>query len=453
MVLPITKSIGRCRLLRPQAENHAPRCVTSCIEGGVGHTVFWLLTLLFMGACASAVWPALHRFSVLGAVRMGRPESVDGLPLELRHLPEPPLLQAAPGELSTATEAPVVEVPQIPTLDSVEALRRLRGLELGADLHALSGQRDRAHEPIVAAALAAIGNPVSQRKYVPRRPNLLPELIRAIIDVGVSVRQLVPIVARDPALVGNLLKVANSSYYRVTQRAVETIERAIVVLGSDGLRSVMATALMQPIFHVPGAGGASRFPEIVWEHAVRSAHAAIPHAALVERVNPFAAELLTLISGLAEIVLFRAVLEHCPRPSAGEAVDPQVIASILDSESASFAWHLGADWRLSEEMLAALEEQMVSGAEPATPLGRSLRFGRRAGALAVLHANSIITDASLKASLPPSGLSPAHLESMLKRLLRPHEDPRALASQTSSPQGAFSGQGGGARPDTRRRAA
>jgi HD-like signal output (HDOD) protein len=249
------------------------------------------------------------------------------------------------------------------------------------------------------------------------------------------VRQLVPIVARDPSLVGNLLKVANSSYYRVTQQAVETIERALVILGSDGLRSVMAAALMQPIFQVSAAGGASRFPEVVWEHAVRSAHAAIPHAALVERVNPFAAELLTLISGLAEIVLFRAIHEHCPRMGR-EGADPQVIASILDSQSASFAWHIGADWRLSEEMLAALEEQMVPSSEPTTALGRSLRFGRCAGALAVLHANSCISDGSVRVSLPPSGLSPAHLESMLKRLLRPHEDPRMLASQVASPRGA-----------------
>ena len=50
----------------------------------------------------------------------------------------------------------------------------------------------------MAAALAAIGDPASQRKYFPRRPNLLPELIRAISDEGVSVRQLVPIVARIP---------------------------------------------------------------------------------------------------------------------------------------------------------------------------------------------------------------------------------------------------------------
>lgn len=381
--------------------------------------MFRFLSSLLVAACGLAALTAMRRTAAIGIARAGSsPETGSGVPFDLRHLPEPPTLRPAS---------------EVQFLDLAEALRRLRGLELGQgqDLPAPRGEQDPAHERIVATALAAIGDPASQRQYFPRRPNLLPELIRAINDENASVRQLVPIVARDPALVGNLLRVANSSFYRVTPQAIETIERALVVLGSDGLRSAMAAALMQPIFQVPAAGGASRFPEIVWEHAVRSAHAAIPHAALVERANPFAAELLTLISGLAEIVLFRAVLEHCPPSPVREGVDPLVVASILESHSAIFAWHIGADWRLSEEMLAALEEQMVPS-EPATPLGRSLRFGRGAGALAVLHANAIVDEASVRISLPPSGLSPAHLESMLKRLLRPHEDPRILASQVPS---------------------
>jgi HD-like signal output (HDOD) protein len=379
--------------------------------------VLRFLSSLIVAACGVAALPAVRRAAAPVTARAG-PESENGaeLPFELLHLPEPPVLQAAR----------VVDY-----LDAVEVLRRLRGLELGRDLPVPAGQQDPAHDRIVAAALAAIGDPASQKKYFPRRPSLLPELMRAINDETVSVRRVVPIVARDPALVGNLLRVANSSYYRLTAQPIETIERALVILGSDGLRSVMAAALMQPIFQVPGAGGATRFPEIVWEHAVRSAHAAIPHASLVERENPFAAELLTLIWGLAEIVLFRAVLAHCAPPPGRDGIDPLVIAAILDSQSTAFAWHIGAEWRLSEEMLAALEEQMIPS-EPATPLGRSLRFGRRAGALAVLHGNSIIDEASLRASLPSSGLSPAHLESMLKRLLRPHEDPRTLASQAGS---------------------
>ncbi|MGH8296491.1 MAG: HDOD domain-containing protein, partial [Steroidobacteraceae bacterium] len=203
-------------------------------------------------------------------------------------MPEPPVLQAA----------------SVQSLERADAFRWLRELEVGLDVRLQDERReDPAQERVVAAALAAIGDPATQRHYFPRRPNLLPELIRAINDESASVRQLVAIVARDPSLVGNLLRVANSSYYRVTPQPIESIERAIVVLGNEGLRSVMAAALMQPIFQTSGTGGTQRFPELVWDHAVRSAHAAIPHAALVERANPFAAELLSLVSGLAEIVL------------------------------------------------------------------------------------------------------------------------------------------------------
>jgi HD-like signal output (HDOD) protein len=372
----------------------------------------WLLASLFIAACGFAAWPAMRRVAAPGVAPAGGSTEVASQtpPADLPQTPEPPVQQPAAEQ----------------SLDYAEARRRLRQMELGLHDHAPAEEPDPAHGEVMAAALAAIGDPAAQKSYFPRRPNLLPELIHAINDNSVSVRQLVAIVARDPALVGSLLKVANSSFYRITPQPIESIERAIVLLGNDGLRSVMAAALMQPIFQISGAGAPSRFPELVWEHAVRSAHAAIPHAALVERANPFAAELLSLISGLAEIVLFRAVLDHGPPAVSGAGVDPRVIASILDSHSAAFAWHIGADWRLSGEMLAALEEQMAS-TEPVTPLGRSLRFGRHAGALAVLHTNSIISDASVRISLPSSGLSPKHLEFMLARLLRPHDDPRTRA--------------------------
>jgi hypothetical protein len=170
-----------------------------------------------------------------------------------------------------------------------------------------------------------------------------------------------------------------------------------------------------------GPGKFERFPDTVWEHAQRSAHAAIPHAALVERVDGFAAELLSLISGLAEIVVFRVATDYYA--AAGWQPTPRMLACLLDSQAARFAWRIGADWELSELLLGALEEQMVSS-EPMTPLGRSLRFGRCAGALAVLHSNSVIDEPTLRISLPDGGLSPPHLKCMLTRLLNKQEDPR-----------------------------
>ena len=368
--------------------------------------ILYLVSVLLVAACVIAVRPVLRRAARFDVAVTGMPGPITlELPVELQHLPEPPVLPAAPIQL----------------LDRTEIFRRLTELSLGVSE---LGHPLPEHDQIVAAALAAISDAGTQRRYAPRRPHLLPQLMRAVNDEDVSRRELVAIIARDPSLVGSLLKMANSAFYRVTPKPIETIERAIVMLGSDGLRSLVTAALMQPIFEVSMAGGFPRFPDIVWEHAVLSAHAAIPHAAIVERADQFAAELLCLVTGLAEIVLFRAAMDHYATSSRQGQPAPLVMASLLSSQSAVIAWQIGASWELSEQMLAALEEQMVTS-EPTTPLGRSLRFGRCAGALAVLRTNSVIDDGTARLSLPEAGLSPAHLKCMWKRLLDKPEDSKA----------------------------
>jgi HD-like signal output (HDOD) protein len=353
----------------------------------------WLLTPLLLAALALLARPVLR-----SALRRAAPAQAPADP------PEP------------AADPRVAAAPQVPEgtqgLDHAEIFGRLRQLQLGISAPVRPLPQ---HEHIVTAALVAIGDPTVQRRYFPRRPNLLPKLMHAVRDENASRRQLAAIVADDPSLVDGLLRMANSPFYRIHPDPIETIEGAIALLGCDGLRSLIAAALMQPIFQVSDTGASRRFPELVWEHTLRSAHAAAPYAALIEKADPFAAELLALISGLAEIVLFRVAMDHCAAaPQAG----PLVIASLLDSQSAVLAWRIGAAWQLSAPAVAALEAQTLSS-EPATPLGRALRFGRRAAALALLYGNALIDDTTVRESLPETGRWPRHLDRVLTRLLYP----------------------------------
>src|SRR5579859_708868 len=210
------------------------------------------LLSLFGAAISGITTVVFLRRTLSPGVRRPPAQVTAELPAELQHLPEPPVLEEA----------------SVQILDRDQILRRLRGLELGV----VEWDEPREeHEYLVASTLAAISDANTQRRYAPRRPNLLPQLMRAINDEDVSRRELAALIARDPSLVGSLLKMANSAFYRVTSRPVESIERAVVILGSDGLRSLMTAALMQPIFQISGTGGFPRFPELVWEHALRSA--------------------------------------------------------------------------------------------------------------------------------------------------------------------------------------
>ena len=277
-----------------------------------------------------------------------------------------------------------------------------------------------AHDEIVAATSDVLHSASTEDRYTPRRPSMLPQLLRAVNDEDVSRRELVAIISRDPSLVGNLLKMANSPFYRVNSQAVESIDRAVVILGNDGIRSLIAAALTQPVFQIRG-GDFPKFPEIAWEHTFRTASATVTHAAIVEKSDPFAAQLLGLVHGMAAIVVFRVVFDQYearPRFKANAAV----IASLLDAQTAGVARRIAGSWGLSDRILEALDDQTPgTAAEKLTPMGRSLEFGRVASALAVLHMNGALDDVTAQVSLPVAGMPALELTRLWSRLTAPQE--------------------------------
>lgn len=307
-------------------------------------------------------------------------------------------------------------------LSSPEVFARLYEHALGSA--AGGSASDLRHQTVLKATIGALEDAATQERYAPRRPNMLPRLLSATNDENISRRELASIIARDPALVGGLLKIANSSYYRVTPEPVESVDRAVALLGTDGLRSLISAVLMQPIFRVGGAQF-PRFPETAWEHAFRSASAGVACAALVEQSDPFAAELLSLIMGLAGIVIFRAALDHYAS-EPGLTPDGGIIAALLTAHSDTVAQRIGASWELSERMLEALDAQTPTTAQHPTPLGRSLAFGRIVGALAVLRINRVLDEDTATASIPPTPMDAAQVERMWMRLTVDPTKRRAL---------------------------
>jgi HD-like signal output (HDOD) protein len=276
-----------------------------------------------------------------------------------------------------------------------ETLRTLREVAFGTPMP-VAAAHSLASGDIYVTVGALLKNIVDKPNYAPRRPMQLPKLMRAINDETASRREFSQIIAGDPALAGNLLRLANSPFYRHSAQAVESLDRAVDVLGTEGLRSMIAAALLQPVFRISG-GSYALFGEVTWEYSLYSAAAAEGDAALVEDADPFAAQLLALIMGLATIVIFSVAQdEFMARQRAPEAA---MIAALIDAYAVSVARQIAASWELSERIDTALAEQLETQAAPATALGRCLQFGQFIGALAVLRARSVIDDQTAQAVL------------------------------------------------------
>ncbi len=314
----------------------------------------------------------------------------------------------------SAAEAPRLPAPA-PGLDgaltSAQVLHKLNELAFGREV---TGGKP-AHPEVLEAVGNALETAATDPRYAPRRPMLLPQLLRAVNDTETSRRELSTMIAKDPALVGSLLKLANSQFYRVNAQPVESVDRAVAVIGTEGIRSLIAAALIQPVFRVSG-GEFAPFPEVIWEHTFLAANAAETYAAVVVNSDPFAAQLLALLNGLGAIVVFRVALDQYATRSL-LTPDAATIISCLDRHSARVAHSIAGSWELSGRILAALEDQVPTGMafEP-TPLGRALRFGRFIGALAVLNVKGVVSDDVARASLLANGASGAHFERIWERL-------------------------------------
>jgi HD-like signal output (HDOD) protein len=226
---------------------------------------------------------------------------------------------------------------------------------------------------------------VHQREYFPRRPMLLPKLLQALNDTETSRRTLVNLIVSDPALAGSVLQRANNAFYRTSREPVDSLDRAIQTLGTDGLRGLIAVAILQPIFRLP-RGSFEHFAEVTWEQAQRSATAAETHASATRTADPFIAQLLGLLGSLARIVLFRLTLDMY-REYPNVLPRAEVFIRSMQVHAPNVACLLAQSWELSDLAVNALREQ-VDRVPPGQmgPLGRATYFGELAGMVTLLAA-------------------------------------------------------------------
>jgi len=221
-----------------------------------------------------------------------------------------------------------------------EALRRFVAYALDdAPRESLSQPPDPEHGPVFKKVAEILERIEAKPEYIPRRPSLLPKLLSTVNDPQAAMVEISRIIAQDPALTGNLLRIANSAMYRVNNQPIESIDRAVTLVGVQGIRSIIATALLQPVMST-GSGSFSKFPELVWEHTLYAASAAELHAVHVEKSEPFVSQLIGLLYGLSAIVVFRIVRDQfAAQPHLSP--NPASVARLLETWVAPTAGHRG----------------------------------------------------------------------------------------------------------------
>ena len=210
-------------------------------------------------------------------------------------------------------------------------------------------------------------------KAVPRLPSVIPKLLQSLRDPRSSASDYVKIINKDPALSTAVLKLANSVYFNPSAKKVNSIETAVVKLGIEGLRSVLSTAVMQPVIQRKSYYY-SEFGHKLWAHSVCCA-VACELIAKERQLEPFKAYLLGLVHDMGKITIFSELSNQFQQNRGQENSDPgyAAFAPLMQSTSETLSRKIAQDWSLPEEICDALKQQIhLSAGDMVSPYAHVL---------------------------------------------------------------------------------
>jgi len=321
-------------------------------------------------------------------------------------------------DIPTITAEPLAA---LPVLDdtvatatySTETIESLRGewLKLAFGVPRFDYQILGEHLEVLERIDDAVETSVQQRDYFPRRPMLLPKLLQTLNDTDSTRQELVRLILQDPSLAGAVLQRANSAFYRIGRERVDSLDRAVSLLGVDGLRGLLATAIMQPVFRLQ-KGNFDQFAPLSWEQAQYAAAAAEKYAALERSVDPFVAQLLAVLEPLARIVIFRLTLDKY-RESPNILPRPEVFIRAIQTHSEAVAVRIAATWELSDEALEVLQQQAKHVApNEMAQLAQSVYYSRLTAELLSLVLRNVCAEEIALGVLIDQGLAAARAKAL-----------------------------------------
>ena len=314
--------------------------------------------------------------------------------------------EAGPAPGSTGGRARTQPQPPTPTQPCTGDADQV----LQAGLHALALQPGSGSAPATvaqdAALLAAVAAALEAQdwsaRHLPRRPQLLPQLIQTVNDSDASARSMASIISQDAVLTGNLLRIANSPVYRLQAKPVDSLQRAVTLVGTEGIRQIISAVLVQPVMQLH-SDAFPQFGTVVWEHALLASRAAADHARLVTHEDGFAAQWMGLTQGLGAALVMRHLLDVAREQAV--LPSPQLAGTLLDAWTLPVASRIAAAWELPPSVhQALLRDADATGGG----LAASLHFARAGASASLLCRHGRISQAQALALLEQLHDTPAH---------------------------------------------
>lgn len=230
-------------------------------------------------------------------------------------------------------------------------------------------------QQILDEVRALTDDPENASVMVPRVPELVTQLLGALSDENISTAALSAEVGRDLVLVAEVIREANSAYYRPAN-PIESLDGAVTMLGLNGLRMLLAKIAIRPLIRVSVQGVARKVAPKVWAHSERCAF-----AASVMAPGLSAGVFESYLAGLMQNVGLQVAFQVAERVCEGKVPGSGTFGIELFAASRRLSAVIARHW----EFPADVVEAIAWAGDPAGPhLAQALGQGDRIAKLRLL---------------------------------------------------------------------
>jgi HD-like signal output (HDOD) protein len=194
---------------------------------------------------------------------------------------------------------------------------------------------------------------------VPRVPAVVPQLLQMMRDPARSAGDIARHVAQDPVLVASVLRVANSAGYGAGRR-IESLDQAVLILGQDGMRQLVAAVAFKPLINVQSGHFTRPGAPRVWDQT-ECAGGACRLLAPSAGASAFEAYLVTLLINVGTIVALRVLDE---RPPVKATVGSRPFCKAFVFAVRDLALQIGRQWDFPVSLNAALARDAAASRAP-----------------------------------------------------------------------------------------
>jgi HD-like signal output (HDOD) protein len=214
---------------------------------------------------------------------------------------------------------------------------------------------------------------IEKFKKIRTLPHIVTRLVQLVNDEESTLQDFEEVIRLDPALVARLLTLVNSSYFGLT-RKVDSISRAVALLGMKNLHNIAVTDAIQGMLR--SSSGSTEFsPQRLWLHSAASGICCKMIAERIFTINGDDAYLCGILHDIGLIVEMEADLEKflCMidqlQPDGASIIE--IEQDLFHTDHGEIGYILAREWRIPDTIAEAIRDHHQNNREiaPQSPTG------------------------------------------------------------------------------------